>query len=465
MLPKVPLKPLIAVVGATGTGKSQLAVSLAEEFNGEIINADALQLYKGLPIATNKVPVAERHGIPHHLLDCIGLDEEPWTVNRFSQEARSIIDEVRGRGKLPILVGGTHYYTQSVLFEDAVVDRTGAQLSAEEQEKRWPILGKGSEEMLEELQKVDPVLASKWHPKDVRKIRRSLQIWLETGERASEVYAQQRTARKMSDIIGPVGEPSRIAPLNGVIGPEVLPSTHPPLRYDILVFWVYRDLEALKERLDNRVDEMITQGLLAEVEYMDVEYHEQKRAGTAIDITKGIWAAIGYKEFKDYIEAIRKDADILRLINCKRVGAELTKIATRQYAKRQDRWIRLKLVKALAEVQAEGRLFLLDRGDEVNSAETISYGVTSAFLAGKPLQEPRSLSQTASVILDPTKVVARNVEDDHVRHCELCGTTVTTERSWQDHMNSRKHKALVRPPHDFRRRGHEMAPISQASDE
>ncbi|MCJ1435157.1 hypothetical protein MMC27_004528 [Xylographa pallens] len=464
MLPTVPLKPLIAVVGATGTGKSQLAVFLAEKFNGEIINADALQLYKGLPIATNKIPLIERHDIPHHLLDCIGLHEEPWTANRFVREASIVIDKVRGKGKLPILVGGTHYYTQSLLFEGAAVDETEAYLSTEEQEKRWPILGKGSEEMLEELKKIDPAMARKWHPKDARKIRRSLQIWLETGKKASEIYSEQRLARNISDVVDSVEELSRTALFDSRAGPEVL-SKHSSLRYDTLVFWVYRDPEALKERLDKRVDEMITQGLLAEVEYMDANSREQRRVGTLVDTTKGIWIAIGYKEFRDYIDAIRGGADVLRLANHRRIGAELTKIATRQYAKRQDRWIRLKLVKALAEVQAEGRLFLLDRGDEATSAETTAYDVTCAFLGGKPLSKPRSLSQTAWAILDPTKMATQNANDDYVRYCSLCGTTVTTKRSWNDHTNSRKHKALLKPPRNFIYQGQETAQAIHAGDE
>ena len=424
-----------------------------------------MQLYKGLPIATNKISVAQRHGIPHHLLDCIGLSEEPWTANKFVQEARAVVDDVRGRGKLPILVGGTHYYIQSLLFEDAVLDMPEAQLSTEEQEKRWPILGKGSEEMLEELKKVDPTMALKWHPKDVRKVRRSLQIWLETGRRASEIYAEQRPPRENLDAVDPVGEPSRTALFDGRTKLDASSSRHSSLRYDTLVFWVYRDPETLKERLNQRVDEMITQGLLAEVECMDADYREQRRAGTLVDTSKGIWAAIGYKEFREYIDAIRDTADTLRLAVYKRSGAELTKIATRQYAKRQDRWIRLKLLKALVEVQAEGRLFLLDRGDEATCVETISHDVTFAFLAKTPLREPRSLSQSASAILDPTKVQPQNIKDDYVRHCHLCGIAVTTERSWNDHMNSQKHKALLKPPRKFRYRGPEINQVIHDGDE
>ena len=418
-----------------------------------------------MPIATNKVPRAERRDIPHYLLDYIGLDEEPWTVGKFVKEARKIVDEIRARGKLPILVGGTHFYTQSLLFEDAVIDESWERRSVEEQEKRWPILGKSSEEMLKELQSVDPLMASKWHPKDVRKIRRSLQIWLETGQKASELYAQQRTARNKSNVVAAGGEHSRTAPFDSPRGPaEVSLGLHPPLRYDTLIFWVYRDPDVLKERLDERVDEMIDQGLLAEVEYIDAERREQGRRGASVDTTKGIWVAIGYKEFQDYLRALREGADNLRLASYKQAAVNLTKIATRQYAKQQDRWIRLKLMKALADVQAEGRMFLLERQGEATSAEALAYAITCDFLAGKPLPEPHSLSKTASVILDITKAVTQKIKNDYVRHCELCDTTVATERSWKDHLNSRKHKGLLKPRRDHRSGGQEHARATHPSD-
>ncbi|KAG9809606.1 hypothetical protein KCU68_g21220, partial [Aureobasidium melanogenum] len=96
--------PLVAVVGATGTGKSELAVNIARKFNGEIINGDAMQLYESLPVITNKMPEDERGGIPHHLLGCIGLNEETWTVGNFVSNALAKISEIRARGRLPILV-------------------------------------------------------------------------------------------------------------------------------------------------------------------------------------------------------------------------------------------------------------------------------------------------------------------------------------------------------------------------
>lgn len=100
-------------------------MDLASRFNGEIINGDAMQMYRGLPIITNQIPVEERNGVPHHLISCVELDEQPWFVGRFRSESLRLIDDIHARGKTPVLVGGTHYYTQAVLFKDQLLGAGG----------------------------------------------------------------------------------------------------------------------------------------------------------------------------------------------------------------------------------------------------------------------------------------------------------------------------------------------------
>ena len=416
----------------------KLAVTLAQRFNGEIINADALQMYKGLPIATNKITDEERGGIPHHLLGCIGLEEEPWTVGKFVEEAGKIVGEMRGRGKLPVLVGGTHYYTQSLLFRNVHLNETvnDEHIATEEQEIRWPILRKSGEEMLEELWKVDPIMAAKWHPKDTRKIRRSLEIWLETGKPASELYAEQRATGSATIATGCPGLLDSGGPI-----------TQPPLRHDTLVFWLYDDLEILRERLNKRVDEMIRQGLLGEVETMERAHRDSEEAGLKVDTTKGIWVAIGYKEFKEHLEAIRGGIDKKEVEKARQSGIELTQTATRQYAKRQDRWIRLKLFQAFRDVYATNKFFLLDRSGGPKPEDT-ACDIARAFLAGKPLPDPSSLSSAATMIFNSDKVIGADKATNYTRHCGLCGTTVTTARDWESHLKSRKHKYMLKPPRE-----------------
>ncbi|MCJ1472817.1 hypothetical protein MMC13_001466 [Lambiella insularis] len=438
--------PIIAIIGATGTGKSQLAVSLAERFHGEVINGDALQLYKGLPIATNKVSVDEMRGIPHHLLGCIGLNEEPWAVGRFVEEARKIVDEIIARGKLPILVGGTHYYTQALLFENAVVAEPHERISTEEQESKWPVLAGSGEEMLHVLRQIDPVMAAKWHPRDSRKIRRSLEIWLTTGKKASDVYAEQREAQRTVGSDGTNGGDLMVGLQSGTErGGEAIDHKSSFLRFDTLIFWVYREIEGLDERLSSRVDGMIEQGLLAEIEYLNAIYHEQQAAGLPVDTTKGIWVAIGYKEFQEYFEAVRNGGDPSQLAHTRRAGVDLTKIATRQYARKQNRWIRRKLFQALADIQQTGSMFLLDRNGDHDATDSVAEKITHDFLAGLPLDDPRALSSTASSILNPLTERVGQSKNDTVRHCELCGTSVATAKSWADHLNSKRHKGMLKP--------------------
>ncbi|KAI4788202.1 tRNA isopentenyltransferase-like protein, partial [Aureobasidium sp. EXF-8845] len=314
--------PLVAVVGATGTGKSELAVNIARRFNGEIINGDAMQLYEGLPVITNKMPEDERDGIPHHLLGCISLNEETWTVGNFVSNALAKISEIRARGRLPILVGGTHYYTQSLLFHDALANKSQDEEPVQNAE-RLAVLEEPTEVLLAKLREVDPVMADRWHPNDRRKIQRSLEIWLQTGRKASDIYEEQRTRRETA-------------------GQEVLSDDTQDaslLRMRTLVLWVAAQSDMLSKRLDTRVDKMVTQGLLDEVSTLSDFYDSRIADGESIDTTRGIWVAIGYKEFLDYQAALRKgDTSPTQLSKLLAQAIEKTKAGTRQYAKRQIRW-------------------------------------------------------------------------------------------------------------------------------
>ncbi|KAL1302360.1 hypothetical protein AAFC00_002764 [Neodothiora populina] len=503
--------PLIAVVGSTGTGKSELAVNIAKRYNGEIINGDAMQLYKGLPIITNKIPLDEQEGIPHHLLGEIGLDEQTWTVGDFVTHALQKIQEIRSRGRLPVLVGGTHYYTQSLLFhdtlagknreDDGAVSTTVAGVESGEASDRetqgqqdsnakWPILGASTPEILAELRKVDPVMADRWHPKDHRKIRRSLEMYLQTGRPASETYAEQRARR------GAAATPSED------LEPNDAPAVASPLRTRTLVLWVNAKSPALAARLDARVDKMLSQGLLDEVATLSRFADEQARAGKPVDMTRGIWVSIGYKEFLEYycarhpssdqpLDPVDAKPDLDRLFS---EATERTKAATRQYSKRQTRWIRIKLATAIASAskkspslvessnasvtdamststaqQHKQRIFyLLDSSNTASWTGQVSDPALD--LVGKFLQEkddempnPRSLSSLAAEMLpdldedgaetsSPNSSIQdsskpRRREDLSTRvdlwvrkYCEVCDMTAVTESDWLQHTSSKKHR-------------------------
>ena len=397
-----------------------------------------MQLYAGLPIITNKITAEEQQGIPHHLLGCIGLNEQTWVVGTFVKKALGVIDDIRSRGRIPILVGGTHYYTQSLLFQDGLGDSHEDQREyVEDTGEAWPILRESTPQILEELRKVDPVMADRWHPNDRRKIQRSLEIYLQTGKKASDIYAEQRKSNG-TYFHGDTPNVDSLL-LNG-----------PSMRFPTLLFWVHADQDTLTDRLDKRVDKMIENGLLEEVQTLCSFAQAQTEAGKPVDETRGIWVSIGYKEFKAYSHALQKGDMNEKLVEKLKVEAlEKTKIATRQYAKRQLRWIRIKLVNALAQADASSNLYLLD-GSNVSKFEQDVAGsaleLTGSFLtASKPMPEPSSLSNVAGEMLAPRRDydLAKTPDKWTRQHCELCGVTCVTEEQWSMHTKSKAHKKLV----------------------
>ena len=421
-------------------------MALAKRFHGEIINGDALQMYKGLPIATNKIPQEEMQGIPHHLLGCVGLEEEPWDVGKFAAESKRLIDEIGARGRIAILVGGTHYYTQALIFKESMLAKTADHLSTEELEEKWPVLKAGAEEMLEELRKVDPKMAQRWHPKDSRKIRRSLEIWLQTGRRASTIYEEQRLRRLASAPAASLLEFDEVE--KGFPVPDV-PSQGESsvLRFDTLVFWVHADINALKLRLDSRVNRMMGEGLLAEVTSMRSLNRQLSAEGKDTDTGRGIWVAIGYKEFEEYLSASEAGAETNRLEKLKAEGIEKTKAATRQYAKRQNRWIRLKLLPALYNAGSGNRLFLLDGTNLpgwATNVEEVACSLMESYMAGIPLPPPATTSEIASLKHGAEPVDSQEGGGVYARVCETCATTMMTAKDWAEHMEGRKHKGLLK---------------------
>ncbi|KAL0943631.1 tRNA isopentenyltransferase [Colletotrichum truncatum] len=429
-----PADPLVVILGSTGTGKSELAIELATRFKGEIINADAMQMYKGLPIITNKITTEERRGIPHHLLDHIGLDQPTWIIEDFKREANKVIREIRSRGNLPIVVGGTHYYTNALLFENTLVGaedekaRDGEFKDDQDDAASFPILNEPTEVILAKLREVDPVMADRWHPNDRRKISRSLQIYLQHGRPASEIYAEQRQ-RKIAD---------SKASDSGSASP-----------WETLLFWVYSDPEVLKERLDKRVDKMLTAGLSAETQSMYEYVQAKQAAGEEVDYTRGIWQSIGFKEFEPYLRALNSPdqaADPTILESLEATGLEDMKTSTRQYAKYQTRWIRTKIVPLLQEQpSAMDHLFVMDSTDISQWSSNVidtAVDIAGRFLKGENLPNPEGTSERAGNVLREAK--GQTERTLCRRTCEICKTTCVTEQDWTKHVKSRRHNVLLK---------------------
>jgi len=280
-LPKARL--LVAIVGPTGAGKSELALDLAESFGGEVVSFDALQVYRGLDIGTAKVPLSERRGIPHHLLDEVEPNEE-FSAAQFLLRAVPIIEGIAARGKLPILVGGTGLYLRALrkgLFEGpgrspGVRDRLGAIADR-----------RGGRALHRILRRWDPALAERIHENDRIRLVRGIEVYLASG-------------RRMSDLMD-----DRRRPLEGF--------------QDILI-GLRPDREVLKARIEARVLAMFSRGLVEEVRRLLLT-HGAGSPG---------FKAIGYREVLLYLDS-EIDVDAAR---------SLTVRATTQYGKRQMTWFR-----------------------------------------------------------------------------------------------------------------------------
>lgn len=270
--------PVIAVVGPTGSGKSDLAVALAVALDGEVVNADAMQFYRGMDIGTAKITPAERRGVPHHLLDILDVTEEA-SVSDFQQQARAVIAEIHSRGKRAILAGGSGLYVRAVLD---VLEFPGTdpairgRLEAEE-------AAAGLAPLRARLERLDPVSAGRLG--DARRVIRALEVFELTG-------------RPFSSFM-----PSR-----EYFQPAV------QLGLDV-------DRELLRARLATRVHAMVDAGLLAEVQRLDAEGLRRGRTASR---------ALGYSQF---LRVVDGEWDL-------ETAAEDTIAATRKFARRQLTWFR-----------------------------------------------------------------------------------------------------------------------------
>ena len=273
--------PLIAVVGPTASGKTKLGIELAKAFDGEVVSADSMQVYKGISIASAAPTKEETESIPHHLVEFLELGSE-FSVADYVNLAKDKIKDIYNRGKMPILVGGTGLYVNSLI--------DGIEFSSQDNnfeirnrlEKEMELLG--AEEMLRRLSEIDSITASKLHPNNRRRILRALEVYETTGITFS---AQNELSR---------------------VGSE----------FDTLIFGVtYQDREKLYERINLRVDNMLSNGLLDE-------------AKTTLDlpIGKGAMQAIGHKELHKFLRGEQTFDE----------AVETLKMQTRRYAKRQLTW-------------------------------------------------------------------------------------------------------------------------------
>ena len=296
-------KPLILIAGPTASGKTKTSVLLAKAINGEIISADSMQIYKGMDIGTAKVKPEEMAGVPHYMIDEWDPDF-PCSVATFKERVNTYIEAIYAKGKVPILVGGTGFYINAILF-DTQFEETDPNTAYRESLAAFANEN-GADALHQKLQEVDPQAALEIHPNNIKRVIRALEYYHETGEPISSHNAKEREKRTENES---------------------------PYDYTFFALTMARDL--LYERINKRIDEMMEEGLLEEVKRIyEAGYKEDLPA----------LKAIGYKEFFPYFKGE------MSLNAC----IEKLKQNTRNYAKRQLTWFKHQANPIMIEVDTLG---------------------------------------------------------------------------------------------------------------
>ncbi|ADQ14681.1 tRNA (adenosine(37)-N6)-dimethylallyltransferase MiaA [Halanaerobium hydrogeniformans] len=278
------MRDLIVLTGATAVGKTELSLEVADRLEAEIISTDSMQIYKEMDIGTAKAAQKVQEKIKHHLLDFIEPDQD-YSVSEFQKDADQAIKNIKSRGKIPILVGGTHLYIKAVL-EGFMLPKIEAD---QDLRNRLEELAEkeGNKKVHQILAEKDPKTAQKLHPNDLRRVIRAIEIFNQTGKKKS-VYKKEQKLR--------------------------------PPRYSVYKFALIRNRENLYQRINKRVDIMMEEGLLKEVEKLISNY----------DLSETAKQALGYKELIAYLN---------QEITLDKAVDEIKK-RSRNFAKRQLTWLR-----------------------------------------------------------------------------------------------------------------------------
>lgn len=278
------MKPkVVVIVGPTASGKTAVSIELAKKINGEIISADSMQIYKYMDIGTAKPTLDEMQGIKHYMLDVV-MPDETFNVAKYKSMAESAIEEILKKGKVPIIVGGTGLYVNTLVDGIEFADVPG------DEEYRNELIEKGYREgamsIYKELEKVDSESAKKIDPNNIRRVARALEIYKVTGKTKTQLDIESRKE----------------------------------VKYDYRLFGMEWDRETLYNRIDLRVDKMIEAGLIDEVRNVTEKF---KISNTAVQ-------GLGYKEVIEFLNGNISYEEMI----------EKLKLETRHYAKRQLTWFR-----------------------------------------------------------------------------------------------------------------------------
>ncbi|XP_064214736.1 tRNA dimethylallyltransferase isoform X2 [Tribolium castaneum] len=355
--------PLVVILGATGSGKTKLSLELAQKFKGEIISADSMQ-----------------------------------------------IENLINKNKLPIIVGGTNYYIESLLWK-ILIEEPGDHVKA--LPSRHIDHELSSEELHKKLQLLDPAMARRLHPNNKRKILRSLEVLQQKGKPHSQILNEQQGAKGGS-------------------------ATGGPLRFaNALILKLECEQETLNERLNNRVDKMMEQGLLQELANFHKLYNENRIKNSEIpDYTKGVFQSIGFKEFHSYLTMSEEEKNSengqLSLQKC----IEDLKLVTRRYARKQNKWTRNRFLgRRDREVPPMYGLDVtnLDKWEENVTKPAIE--IIQSFIN-------QSECKYQPLPVEPVATSVPNSEDD-TNFCDICERIFVGSLQWREHLRSNRHKKMI----------------------
>lgn len=274
---------IIVIVGPTAVGKTHVSVELAKKLNTEVISADSMQIYKGMNVGTAKITEEEKHGIIHYMIDIVNPDED-YSVSEFKKDAEGIIDNLLLKNKIPVIVGGSGLYVNSLIYDLEF----GNAKSNEKLREYYTYYYKehGEDALYDKLMKIDPASAAKIHKNNVKRVIRALEVYDITGKKFSELNTDIRKESK---------------------------------KYDCILIGLSMERKTLYERINQRVDEMLSNGLVDEVKTLIESGYDKNLVSMR---------GIGYKEIIDYLEG---NMDLEE-------ASYILKRNTRRFAKRQYTW-------------------------------------------------------------------------------------------------------------------------------
>ncbi|XP_026733262.1 tRNA dimethylallyltransferase [Trichoplusia ni] len=459
--------PMVIILGATGTGKTKLSVELAQKFGTEIISADSMQIYKGLDVVTAKASAKEREMAPHHLLDILE-PHQMFTVVDFRNRALKLIDNLVEQKKIPIIVGGTNYYIESIVYkilvedmnddEALLWDKSGRKRDLDDKEAisnaKTTKLDKDSEvgvpstsdedktkvdspiennetnleisidklkedvyneakftneEIHAKLKAVDPKMAERLHPNNRRKVLRSIEVLLKTGRRHSEILAEQ----KLSE--GQLRRPGAT-----------------------IIFWLKCEQTIHDERLNSRVDAMLEDGLIQELLDFHAKHNKQRiQDGKPPDYTKGVFQTLGFKEFHDYLMLPIEERNSDKGKNMLQQSIENMKMGTRRYARRQNKMIRGRFLEhPTREIPP---IYELDTTDVLKWDEEVKN--KAIHIIESYLNDTQSEFEPLHSNIDDSK---REMDRNSHNYCDVCNRIFIGDNVYAIHLNSFRHKKVLK---------------------